>query len=189
MGSCSVLTGFLEGCFSNGEASAIDARLLIVELNTPGGEVGSVMDIINLFDNSKIPVSLFVSPLGAQAWSGGTHVLMASHVAVMASGTTIGSAQPVLSTGETINASKYVNALVGLMRNHARLHGRNETLAELFVTRNINLGSEEALTHHIIDFIADDIPQLLRVLRGESNFLDPSRSLMNTFSTFRTALH
>jgi len=146
------------------EASAVDARLLIVELNTPGGEVGSVTDIMNLFDNSKIPVSVFVSPLGAQAWSGGTYILMASHVAVMASGTTIGSAQPVLSTGETINASKYVNALVGLMRNHARLHGRNETLAELFVTRNVNLGPEEALKYRIIDFIADDIPQLLSQL-------------------------
>jgi len=146
------------------EASAVGARLLIVELNTPGGEVGSITDIMNLFDDSKIPVSVFVSPLGAQAWSGGTYILMASHVAVMASGTTIGSAQPVLSTGETINASKYVNALVGLMKNHARLHGRNETLAELFVTRNVNLGPEEALRHRIIDFIADDIPQLLSQL-------------------------
>jgi len=148
------------------EASAVDARLLIVELNTPGGEVGSVTEIMNLFDNSKIPVSVFVSPLGAQAWSGGTYILMASHVAVMASGTTIGSAQPVFSTGETINASKYVNALVGLMRNHARLHGRNETLSELFVTKNVNLGPEEALRYHTIDFIADDIPHLLLQLES-----------------------
>jgi membrane-bound serine protease (ClpP class) len=143
------------------EALAVDARLLIIELNTPGGEVGSVTEILGLFDNSKIPVCVFVSPLGAEAWSGGTYILMASHVAAMASGTTIGSAQPVLSTGETINASKYVNALVGLMKNHARLHGRNETLAELFVTKNVNLGPEEALRYHIIDFTADDIPQLL----------------------------
>jgi len=146
------------------EASSIKARLLIVELNTPGGEVASVTEIMNLIDTSTVPVVVFVYPIGAQAWSGGTYILMASHVAAMASGTTIGSAQPVLSTGEVINASKYVNALVGLMRNHARLHARNETEAELFVTRNVNLGPEEALKYHVIELIADNVPQLLSQL-------------------------
>jgi membrane-bound serine protease (ClpP class) len=147
-------------------AEAQQDRLIIVALNTPGGEVDAVTNIMNLFDNSNVTVCCFVYPPGATAWSGGTYVLMASHIAVMASGTTIGSCQPVLSTGEPINQSKYMNALAALMENHAALHDRNETMAELFVTENANLGSEEALQFHVVEFIADDIHTLLTKLEN-----------------------
>ncbi len=139
-------------------------RLIIVILNTPGGEVDAVKNMMNLFDNSNITICCFVFPAGATAWSGGTYVLMASHIAVMASGTTIGSCQPVLSTGEPINESKYVNALVALMENHASLHDRNETVARLFITENDNLGPEQALQFHVVEFVADDIHTLLSKL-------------------------
>ena len=143
------------------EAEAGGARLIVYELNTPGGELGSVTDIMNDFGSSPIPVVVWVTPEGASAWSGGTYILMASHIAAMASGTTIGSAQPVLATGEVLNESKYINALSGLMRDNARLHNRNETLAESFVTKNTNLGPEEALRSHVIEFVADDLGSLL----------------------------
>jgi membrane-bound serine protease (ClpP class) len=145
-------------------AEAQQARLIVVALNTPGGEVDAVKNIMNLFDNSNITICCFVYPSGVTAWSGGTYVLMASHIAVMASGTTIGSCQPVLSTGEPISESKYVNALVALMENHASLHNRNETMAKLFVIDNANLGPEEAIQFHVIEFVADDIHTLLRKL-------------------------
>jgi membrane-bound serine protease (ClpP class) len=146
------------------EAKAGGARLIVYELNTPGGELASVQDIMNDFNGSPIPVVVWVTPSGATAWSGGTYILMASHIAVMASGTTIGSAQPILSTGELVNDTKTINALTGLMRDNARLHSRNETVAQEFVTENINLGPEEALKDHIIEFAADNLQTLLSQL-------------------------
>ena len=143
------------------EAEAGSARLIVYELNTPGGDLGSVTDIMNDFGSSSIPVVVWVTPQGASAWSGGTYILMASHIAAMASGTTIGSAEPVSATGEVLNESKYINALSGLMRDNARLHDRNETLAQEFVTENINLGPEEALRNHVIEFVADTLDSLL----------------------------
>ena len=143
------------------EAEAGDARLIVYELNTPGGELGSVTAIMNDFGSSPIPVVVWVMPNGATAWSGGTYILLASHIAAMASGTTIGSAQPVLATGEVLNESKYINALSALMRDNARLHSRNETISESFVTENTNLGPEEALHSHIIEYVADDLGSLL----------------------------
>ena len=142
-------------------AEAQQARLIIVTLNTPGGELGAVQNIMNLFDNSNITICCFVYPSGVTAWSGGTYVLMASNIAAMASGTTIGSCQPVSSTGEPITESKYLNALEALMENHAALHSRNETMADLFITENANLGPEAALRLHVIEFIANDINTLL----------------------------
>jgi membrane-bound serine protease (ClpP class) len=116
---------------------------------------------MNDFGSSSIPVLVWVTPQGASAWSGGTYILMASHIAAMASGTTIGSAQPVAATGQVLNESKYINALSALMRDNARLHNRNETLAQQFVTENINLGPEEALRNHVIEFVADTLDSLL----------------------------
>jgi len=153
------------------EAKAGGARLIVYELNTPGGDLTSVTDIMNQFNSSPIPIVVWVTPSGASAWSGGTYMLMASDIAVMASGTTIGSAQPVSSTGEVINESKIINALTGLMRDNARLHDRNETAAQQFVTQNINLGPEEALRLHIIEFAADTLDSLLSKLEPYSLIL------------------
>ena len=137
------------------------ARLIVVSLDTPGGYVDSTEKIMSIFDESKIPVVVFVEH---QAISGGTYVLMAGHIAVMKSGSQIGSCQPVDITGEPITETKYVNYLTGLMTRHAWLHSRNETAAELFVTENLNLHAEEALRLNVIDFIAESPNDLLSKL-------------------------
>jgi len=155
------------------EASVGGARLIVYELNTPGGDLDSVTQIMNAFNGSPVPVVVWVTPSGAAAWSGGTYILMAADIAVMSSGTTIGSAQPVSATGEPINETKIINALTGLMRDNARLHDRNETAAQRFVTQNINLGPEEALRVHLIDFAADSLGELL-------SQLDPYSLLLTT---------
>jgi membrane-bound serine protease (ClpP class) len=150
------------------EATTGEARLIVYELNTPGGDLNSVTEIMNAFNGSPIPIVVWVTPSGAAAWSGGTYILMASDIAVMASGTTIGSAQPVSATGEPINETKIINALTGLMRDNARLHDRNETAAQQFITQNLNLGPEDALRLHLINFAADDLQGLLSQLEPYS---------------------
>jgi len=129
------------------------SRLIIISLNTLGGYVDSTASMMSLLAESEIPVVIFVEPF--EAISGGTYVLMAGHVAVMKSGSQIGSCQPVTGTGEPITETKYVNYLTGLMKRHAWLHSRNESAAELFVTENLNLHAEEALRFKVIDFIAE----------------------------------
>jgi membrane-bound serine protease (ClpP class) len=142
-------------------AQTLKAKMVIFETNTPGGEVNAVKQIMEIFTSSTIPVCVFVYPMGSVAWSGGTYLLMASHIATMASGTSIGSAQPILSTGELINDTKHINALTALMVNHARLHDRNFTAARSFIIENLNLGPEEALRYHVTELVADNVPNLL----------------------------
>ena len=138
------------------------SRLIVIFLDTPGGYVSSVESIISLIDESEIPVVIFVEPF--RAVSGGTYILMAAHVAIMKSGSQIGSCQPVSATGVPITEPKYVNYLTGLMRSHAWLHSRNETAAELFVTENLNLHAEEAFRFKAIDLIADSFQDMLSKL-------------------------
>ena len=139
------------------------SRLIIVSLDTPGGYVDSTVKIMSLLDESEIPVVVFVEH---EAVSGGTYFLMAAHVAVMSSGSQIGSCQPVDAYGYPITETKYINYLTGLMTRHAWLHSRNETAAELFITENLNLHAEEALNSGVINFIAESPRDLVSKLDG-----------------------
>ena len=148
-------------------ARSIGARLIVLRLDTPGGQVEAVKELMVDIESMEIPVAALVVPIGAVAWSGGAYVLMASHIAAMAPGTTIGSCQPIQVTPwgiRYVNSSKVLNAMSELLANHARLHSRNETVARLFVEENLNIGPSEALRMHVIEFIAEDVRDLLQQL-------------------------
>jgi len=134
------------------------SRLIVLVLDTPGGYVSSVERIMTTIDESEVPVVVFVEH---RAVSGGTYTLMSSHIAVMKSSSQIGSCQPVTETGEPVTDSKYINYLNELMRNHAWLHTRNETAAQLFIKENLNLNGEQAFRYKVADLIADDLEDLL----------------------------
>ena len=76
-------------------ANTSSEELIVIRMDTPGGLDTSMRKIIKAIQSSKIPVASFISPLGASAVSAGTFITIASHIAVMEPGTSIGMAHPL----------------------------------------------------------------------------------------------
>lgn len=152
------------------EAGAEGCQAVIMTLNTPGGGLAETMNILEQMEATELPIIGYVSPEGATAWSAGTLLLLSSDVAAMAPHTIIGSAQPVrLSpTGETepINDSKTKNAIVALIEEKARKHGRNASASREFVLSNLNLNAEEAKKYGVIEYVSISLTDLLGQING-----------------------
>ncbi len=152
------------------EAEAMGAAAVIIRLDTPGGDVGATLEIMQRFENAAVPVIVYVAPRGAQAMSAGTFITLAAHAAAMAPHTTIGAAHPVGSEGKNLPETldeKLVNALVGRMNVITERRGEEAVRwAERAVRESIVATDEEALDIGLVDVVADDVDELLVELDG-----------------------
>ncbi|MGH7918182.1 MAG: NfeD family protein, partial [Candidatus Binataceae bacterium] len=150
-------------------ASRDHAAALVIELDTPGGLLTSMRQIVEALLNSPIPVIVYVAPSGATAASAGTFVTEAANIAAMAPGTTIGAAHPVGEGGAAIKGpegKKIENFAASFIRSIAHERGRNEQWVEQAVRQSAAITDGEALKLHVVDIVAPNLRALLRQTSG-----------------------
>jgi membrane-bound serine protease (ClpP class) len=160
---------YVDRVVSDGEAD--NAAAVVFVIDTPGGLIDSTYQITARFLATRIPIVTFVAPAGARAASAGTFITMAGHVAAMAPATNIGAAHPVDSSGGDIQGDlrlKAENDAVAHIVNIAKVRGRNETWAEDAVRNSVSARVDEALTLHVVDLQANDVPDLLAKIDGRT---------------------
>ena len=176
------------------KAAESGARLVVIKMNTPGGLDQSMRSIIQRILASPVPVATFVTPRGARAASAGTYILYASHIAAMSPATNLGAATPVslgpepseprrepaagegkegksaapkadAATGSAME-HKRTNDAAAYIRGLAQLRGRNADWADRAVREAVSLSAGEALKQRVVDVVAQDVPDLLKILDG-----------------------
>ncbi len=88
-------------------ASLANARLTIIEIDTPGGLMTSMKDIIKAILASKTPVITYVSPQGSRSASAGLYIMYSAHISAMAPATNTGAATPIEMGGSDENEDKF----------------------------------------------------------------------------------
>jgi len=149
------------------KAEQMGAPFLVLELDTPGGLLSSTRIIVQKMLNAKIPIVVFVAPKGSRATSAGALIALASEVTVMASGTHIGAAHPVLGDGQKMDdaiKAKLVNDTVAFAESLARTTGRSPEWAAKIVKESLAVSAEEAVKHRAVDFIVENRADLFKRL-------------------------
>ncbi len=151
------------------EAAGEKATVAIIRLDTPGGLVDSLREIVSDILAAPMPVIVYTSPNGARAASAGVYITQAADLAAMAPQTNIGSATPISigpGSGDAVLGRKITNDAAAYMRALASSHGRNPDLGERMVRRAVNVTAQEALAANFIDIIAPSETALLEQASG-----------------------
>lgn len=148
------------------EAAADDgAEVVVLRMDTPGGLVSSMRDIVGAMNASPVPVAVWIGPSGARAGSAGAYISAASDHLGMAPGTNIGSATPISSGGEDLD-QKVVNDAAAGIAAQAEEHGRNADAYRAMVTDARNLTASEALDQGVIETIQPTVEDFVAWLDG-----------------------
>ncbi|MEY3480169.1 MAG: hypothetical protein RIQ71_944 [Verrucomicrobiota bacterium] len=125
---------FLRRILKAGEAA--NASAFILDMDTPGGELGAGVEILQALLKVKADTLTYVNP---NAGSAGALIALGTKQIWMAPVSAIGAAAPVMGTGqeipETLNA-KIVSYYSGYFRSAADRNGHNPELAEAFINKD-----------------------------------------------------
>ena len=147
-----------------------NAEVLIVQLNTPGGDLSTTVEIIQAFRASRVPVIVYVTPNGAMAGSAGAIISMAAHGIAMAPEAAIGAASPIDSSGNDLNLTlqkKVKEIIKAQIRPLVTPRGTKALeMADAMIDDAKAATAQEALDAKLIDFIAKDTNDLLTQLDG-----------------------
>lgn len=165
------MANYISGGIKDAEDAA--AQAVLIKMDTRGGLMTSMEDIIKAFYSARIPVIVYVSPENARAGSAGGYIAMAADIAAMAPHSRIGAMSPISSgpSGEEQKISntlqrKMFNDAVSEARGIAAKRHRNVDWAEKAVRDAAAVTAEEAVKLNVVDLIAASDRSLMKKLDG-----------------------
>jgi membrane-bound serine protease (ClpP class) len=168
------------------------AELMVIELNTPGGDITLMNNIVTAIRASSVPVVVYVSPTGAMAGSAGTLITLAGHASAMAPETIIGAASPVGSGGADLGQTEAAKQKAALVATAQTLTENRPPQATQLAADMINnakaVPASQALQVGLIDFTANNISDLMRQLNGFTVVMASGPRTLNTTGIVITPL-
>lgn len=143
---------------------------VVIELDTPGGDLDSMRTIVQTELDLKVPVIVYI-PDGSRAGSAGVWVSEAADLLAMGpDGTEIGASTPIDSSGQNIGGSdlrrKVINDAAASLQSLMQSHGRNAAWGNKAVRVASSLSAQQALKMDVIDVISPSLAALLNTING-----------------------
>lgn len=168
-----VTADFILGSIQRSERNR--SQCLVIQLDTPGGLMDAMRDIVKGELGADVPVVVYVAPSGARSASAGVFITLAAHQAAMAPGTNIGAAHPVMIGGIPGQAAdtsqtmmdKITNDAVAYIQSIAEKRGRNAAWAREAVLESVSITAREALEEGVIDTVVNSLTELIQYLDGK----------------------
>jgi membrane-bound serine protease (ClpP class) len=138
------------------EAKSLNAKLIIIDMDTPGGALNDADDISTAILESETQVSVFIDKDAASA---GALISIACDSIYMTAGARIGAATVVTADG-TAAPDKYQSYMRSIMRSTAEANGRDPKIAEAMVDESLEVPGiskeGEVITFSTSEAIAQD---------------------------------
>jgi membrane-bound serine protease (ClpP class) len=141
------------------------AAAIVIEMNTPGGYLSDMLDIINSItdaNQSSIPTYTFVVPNGLGA-SAGSYIAMATNNILMGPGSEIGPSTPIVVGGTALEQNHTEDAMIELMESLATDWGRNVTAVFNMVYADQAFSTNQAVAFHVVDGAANSLSNALSI--------------------------
>lgn len=170
---------FLSRAIDNAQQDG--ARALVIEIDTPGGDIEAMKSITQKELASSVPIIAYVSPAGGRAASAGAFVELAAQVAAMAPTTRIGASSPVASNGSNLDStlqSKIENDLVAGIQSIQTRYQRNVPLAVQMVTQAKSYDDATAIRAKLVDLGAPSLSALLDKVDGREVVLSGGHTVV-----------
>lgn len=132
------LTSFMKRGFE--EAEKMEAGLIVLEINTPGGRVDQAGEIGTMIQQTKIPTVAYIR---GDAASAGSFIALNADKIAMAPGSMIGAASMVDGMGNPIEDSKMIAWWKSKMASAAKSGGRETDIAEGMADVNMKVEMPE----------------------------------------------
>ncbi|MGD9696687.1 MAG: nodulation protein NfeD [Thermoleophilia bacterium] len=146
-------------------AQEAGASAVVIRIDTPGGLVSSMRDIVADMRDAAVPVTVWIGPSGARAGSAGAYISAASDELGMAPGTNIGAATPVSAGGGDLG-DKVRNDAAASIAALAEEHGRDPAAFRAMVTDALSLTAAEARRRGVAETIQPTIEDFAAWLDG-----------------------
>lgn len=167
-----------------GTAESDGATLLVITLDTPGGDLNSLNDITKTELNATVPIAVYVAPEGARAASAGMFIALSAPIVAMAPNTRIGASSPIDGSGADLGPTldqKIKNDLDAEIEGTQTSYGRDTKDPLAAVDSASSFDNTQAYNDHMINLEADTLSSLIQQLDNyQGNFANRTSFTLHT---------
>jgi membrane-bound serine protease (ClpP class) len=158
--------GYLKERIAAAQTSPAD-EAVIVELDTDGGLISSIPELLQQMSASRVPVVVWVAPRGAVAQGAGALLVAAGDLSYMADAARLGSPAPA-NLNSAPDDKEAISRTEALIRRVSQRQGHSSSLPLTLLSSAGSISSIRAARGGAIDGVASSLSDVLRHMDGRS---------------------